>query len=83
MKKSRVGVFICHCGHNIARAIDVKSVMEKIVKYPGVAHVEDSVYLCSDPGQKIVTDKIKEAELKRRKEEEKKKKKEKSDTTTL
>ena len=63
MKKSRVGVFICHCGHNIARAIDIKSVMEKVWKYPGVVHVEDYIYLCSDPGQKIVADIIKEKNL--------------------
>ena len=56
MKKSRVGVFICHCGHNIARAIDIESVMEKVRDYHGVAHVEDYVYLCADPGQKIVAD---------------------------
>ena len=63
MKKGRVGVFICHCGHNIARAIDVESVMEKIREYSGVAHVEDYIYLCADPGQKIVADKIKEKNL--------------------
>lgn len=63
MKKSRVGVFICHCGHNIARAIDIKSVMEKVRKYPGVVHVEDYIYFCSDPGQKIVADIIKEKNL--------------------
>lgn len=63
MKKNRVGVFICHCGLNIARAVDVKKVMKRILEYPGVVHVEDYLYMCSDPGQKIVADRIKEKEL--------------------
>ncbi|OGC39006.1 hypothetical protein A2Y85_06560 [candidate division WOR-3 bacterium RBG_13_43_14] len=61
MKK--IGVFICHCGHNIAGTIDINKVMETIGKYPGVAHCEDYNYMCSDPGQNLIKAKIKEKNL--------------------
>jgi heterodisulfide reductase subunit A len=60
---NRIGVFLCWCGANIARSIDVKKVVEEIKNYPGVAHAEDYIYMCSDPGQDVVRDKIKEHNL--------------------
>jgi len=59
----RIGVFICHCGLNIAGVVDVKRVAEEIKKYPGVIHAEDYIYMCSDPGQELVVNTIKEKNL--------------------
>ena len=42
----RTGVFVCHCGINIAGTVDVKKVAEELAKHPGVAHAEDYVYMC-------------------------------------
>ncbi len=59
----RIGVFICHCGLNIAGTIDVNKVRDVIKDYPNVVHAETYVYMCSDPGQKLVRDRIKELNL--------------------
>lgn len=61
MKKT--GVFICHCGINIAGTVDVKKMAKKLSKHKGVAHSEDYVYMCSDPGQNLIIDAIKEKKL--------------------
>ena len=61
MKKT--GVFVCHCGINIAGTVDVKKVAEELAKHYGVAHSEDYVYMCSDPGQNLIVDAIKEKKL--------------------
>jgi len=63
MKQKRTGVFVCHCGINIAGTVDVKQVAEKLGKYEGVAHSEEYVYMCSDPGQKLIVDAIKDNKL--------------------
>lgn len=64
MKKlDRIGVFLCWCGANIARSVDVAKVIEEIKKYPGVVHAEDYIYMCSDPGQDVVKSKIEEHNL--------------------
>ncbi len=64
MKKlKRIGVFLCHCGLNIARAVDVDKVVEEVQKIPEVVHSEDYVYMCSDPGQDLIKNVIKEEEL--------------------
>ena len=47
----RIGVFVCHCGSNIAATVDVKKVVEIIAKEPGVVHAEDYQYMCSEAGQ--------------------------------
>ena len=61
MKK--IGVFICHCGINIAKTVDVEALTEEIKKYPGVVHAENYTYMCSDPGQNLVINAIKEKGL--------------------
>ncbi len=61
MKK--IGVFICHCGINIAKTVDVEALTEEIKKYPGIVHVENYKYMCSDPGQNLVVNAIKEKHL--------------------
>jgi heterodisulfide reductase subunit A len=61
--KARIGVFVCHCGTNIAGSIDVKDVVEYAKTLPNVAFAQDYQYVCSTPGQKIITDAIKEQNL--------------------
>jgi len=61
--KKRIGVFICHCGINIAGIVDVKSIAKELSTYEGVVHSEDYVYMCSDPGQKLIGNAIKEHQL--------------------
>ena len=61
--KKRTGVFVCHCGVNIAGTVDVKGVAEELSKHPGVDHSVDYVYMCSDPGQKEVEKAIEERNL--------------------
>ncbi len=59
----RTGVFICHCGINIAGTVDVKKVAEELANHPGVVHSDDYVYMCSDPGQNLIEQAIKEKKL--------------------
>ncbi len=58
-----LGVFICHCGRNIAATVDIEKVRNEISKYPDVAHCEDYKYMCSEPGQNLIKKKIKEHKL--------------------
>jgi len=51
---ARLGVFVCHCGENIARRVDAKTVAEVARRLPGVAFSEDYPYFCSAPGQKKI-----------------------------
>jgi len=59
----RIGVFVCHCGENIARTVDVKQVAESAGRIPGVVFSTDYTYMCSAPGQKLVMDAIRERGL--------------------
>jgi len=59
----RIGVFVCHCGINIAATVDVERVAEEARKMPGVAYAQDYIYMCSEPGQSLVRDKIREENL--------------------
>lgn len=59
----RIGIFVCHCGLNIAGTIEVEKVVEELRGYPGVIHAEDYIYMCSDPGQDLVKRVIQEKSL--------------------
>jgi len=59
----RTGVFVCHCGINIAGTVDVEKVAKDIAGHEGVVYSTDYVYMCSDPGQKLIQDAIKEQNL--------------------
>jgi heterodisulfide reductase subunit A2 len=59
----RIGVFVCHCGLNIARTVDTGRVATAAQGIPGVAHASESEYMCSDPGQHLVSDAIREHRL--------------------
>ena len=59
----RIGVFVCHCGSNIAATVDVKKVAEMALMEPGVVHAEDYQYMCSEAGQAKIAAAIAEKNL--------------------
>ena len=59
----KIGVFVCHCGSNIAGTVDVKKVAEMALKEPGVFHAEDYPYMCSEAGQSRIAAAIAEKGL--------------------
>jgi heterodisulfide reductase subunit A2 len=61
----RIGVYVCHCGSNIAAQVDVKAVAEYAAAMPGVVLSKDYKYMCSDPGQEMIKQDIKDHQLTR------------------
>jgi len=61
----RIGVFICHCGSNIASVVDVEAVSEYAKKLPNVVYSSHNLYTCSDNTQKDIQEIIKENNLTR------------------
>jgi len=61
----RIGVFICHCGTNIASVVDVDEVTEYAKQLPGVVYAEHPLYTCSQDTQERIRDIIKEHKLNR------------------
>ena len=59
----RIGVFVCHCGTNIAGTVDVKAVAEALKNEPGVVFSTDYQYMCSQAGQNMIKDAVKENNL--------------------
>jgi len=59
----RIGIFVCHCGTNIADTVDVKRVVEEIKQFPEAFYVVDYKYMCSDPGQRMIREHIHEDSL--------------------
>lgn len=59
----RIGVFVCHCGSNIAATVDVNKVAEMALMEPGVVHAEDYQYMCSEAGQAKIAAAIQEKGL--------------------
>ena len=61
----KIGVFLCHCGTNIARTIDPEALAESVRDLPEVAHVQDSLFSCSADATKKMAETIKELGLNR------------------
>jgi len=61
----RIGIFICHCGLNIAGTLDIKELVEYAKTLPNVVYVKDNRYTCADPGQDEIRKGIKEYKLNR------------------
>jgi heterodisulfide reductase subunit A len=59
----RIGVYICHCGFNIAGTVDVNQVTEYAGKLPGVAVARHYTYMCSEPGQSLIQQDCEEQKL--------------------
>jgi heterodisulfide reductase subunit A-like polyferredoxin len=64
-QEPRVGVFVCRCGSNIARVVDVPSVAEYASTLPYVVHAEENLYTCSTDTQNKIINAIKEKGLNR------------------
>jgi heterodisulfide reductase subunit A len=56
--KARIGVYVCHCGINIAHTVDVTAVTEYASGLPNVIVARDYTYMCSDPGQGLIQEDI-------------------------
>ena len=56
----RIGVFICWCGSNISATVDVKKVAETMKSEPGVVYSVDYQYMCSENGQQLIKNAVKE-----------------------
>ena len=59
----RIGVFVCHCGTNIAATVDVEAVAKALGQEPGVVFATDYPYMCSQSGQDMIRDAIHEKKL--------------------
>src|SRR5512139_2247611 len=56
--KPKIGVYICHCGTNIAGMVDVEAVAEYAASLGNVSVSRHYTYMCSDPGQALIQDDI-------------------------
>jgi heterodisulfide reductase subunit A len=65
MEKPRIGVYVCWCGTNIAKMVDVEAVADEIGRLPNVVISKNYKYMCSDPGQDLIVKDIKEHQLNR------------------
>jgi len=64
-EEPRVGVFVCHCGNNIAGVIGVESVADYAKDLPGVEFATDTMYTCSSDSLSLIREKIEEHNLNR------------------
>jgi heterodisulfide reductase subunit A len=65
MENPRIGVYVCWCGTNIAKMVDVEAVAEEMGKLHNVVISRNYKYMCSDPGQELIIKDIKELKLNR------------------
>jgi len=65
MEEVRIGVYVCWCGTNIAKMVDVEDVAREIETLPNVVVARDYKYMCSDPGQDLIINDIKKHKLNR------------------
>lgn len=63
MSEPRVGVYVCHCGHNIAGTVDVEHVAEWAMNLPNVVVSRDNKFMCASTGQEQIEQDIKEFDL--------------------
>ncbi len=61
--RPRIGVYICHCGLNIANTVDVEAVSQFASGLPNVVAARHYTYMCSDPGQGLITEDIRDLQL--------------------
>ena len=64
-EEPRVGVFVCHCGSNIASVVTPSDVVDYAKDLPGVVVAKEHRYMCSDPGQSMIQEEIREHNLNR------------------
>jgi heterodisulfide reductase subunit A len=61
----RIGVYVCHCGSNIAGVVDTGSIAEFASRLPGVVRATDTLYACADSGQNLIKEDIQKYHLNR------------------
>jgi heterodisulfide reductase subunit A len=64
-EEPRIGVFVCHCGANIGRVVNVPSVVDYALTLPNVVHAQEQLFSCATNSAKEITDMIKEKGLNR------------------
>lgn len=64
-EQPKIGVFVCHCGANIGRVVDVPSVVEFAKSLPNVVHAQESLFACSTDNARQISDAIREKGLNR------------------
>ena len=65
MEQPKIGVYVCDCGINIAATVDVPEVVAFASRLPGVTVARQNPYMCSEPGQNMVQDDIRELGINR------------------
>ncbi len=63
--QAKIGVYICHCGGNISDHVDVEQVAEAVKDIPGVEVSRTNMFMCSDPGQELIQEDIKDGKINR------------------
>ncbi len=61
----RVGLYICHCGTNISKMVDVAQIAGKMAEHPNVVVSKHNKFMCSEPGQELIINDIREHKLDR------------------
>ncbi|MCG8401830.1 MAG: FAD-dependent oxidoreductase, partial [Firmicutes bacterium] len=64
-QEPRIGVFVCHCGKNIAGVVDVPGVVEHVQKMPYVVYATDNIYACSQDSQAAIRELVDKHRLNR------------------
>lgn len=62
---ARIGVFVCHCGTNIASTVKVDEVVEEAKKLPGVVYATNTIYACAQDNQDVIKQTIHDQKLNR------------------
>jgi heterodisulfide reductase subunit A len=65
MEEARIGVYICECGVNISATVDVEAVADMAASLPGVVVARQYKYMCSEPGQQMIQEDIRDHKLNR------------------
>jgi heterodisulfide reductase subunit A len=63
--EKKVGVYICHCGGNISDHVDVHQLADNVRELPGVTVTHTNMFMCSDPGQELIQQDIKNGKVNR------------------
>ncbi len=64
-EQAKVGVYICYCGGNISDHVDVEKVRDRLEKVPGVAVARTNMFMCSDPGQELIMQDLRDGTVNR------------------
>ncbi|MBC2709520.1 MAG: CoB--CoM heterodisulfide reductase iron-sulfur subunit A family protein [Desulfosarcina sp.] len=64
-EQGKVGIYICYCGGNISDHVDVEKVRDRMEKLPGVSVARTNMFMCSDPGQEMIMEDLKNGTVNR------------------